>query len=112
MGVIEEWKARNMAEPYPKNVPGPFYVENACCITCGIPTEEAPEVFAWDHNGEFDSHCFVHCQPQTPEAISKGLKAIKHAEIDCIRYRGSDPAIKQRLVEQGSEDNIDPPPTQ
>ena len=96
-----------MAEPYPKNVPGPFYVEDGCCITCGIPTEEAPEVFAWDDEAKWGSHCFVHCQPQTAEALKKVLSAIKHAEVDCIRYRGNDHAIRMQLIEQGSGEQCD-----
>jgi len=99
-----------MAEPYPKNVPGPFYVEDGCCITCGIPTAEAPEVFAWDEDANGGSHCFVYCQPETADALKNVLSAIKHAEIDCIRYRGSDTTIVRQLAEQGSEGNIDPKP--
>ncbi len=41
--------------PFPKNVPGDFYVEDGCCTSCGMPTTEAPELFAYAPDG----HCYV-----------------------------------------------------
>lgn len=39
---------------YPQNVPGPFFVGNEQCITCGAPENEAPSLMAHDKNG----HCY------------------------------------------------------
>jgi hypothetical protein len=50
--------------------------------------------------GDYRS-CIVHHQPSTPSAIDNTLWAIHDSESECIRYRGTDPDILQRLVEMG-----------
>ena len=67
-------------------------------LSCGVPLEEAPEVFAWTSD---NGHCVVVRQPKTPESVDRVLSAIAHAEADCIRYRGTDPGIGRRLVQMG-----------
>ena len=37
-----------MGVSYTKNVAGDFYVEDGCCITCGVPTGIAPDIFEYD----------------------------------------------------------------
>jgi hypothetical protein len=100
--------------PHPKNCEGPFYVEDGCCITCGIPLEIAPEIFAWSdskHESGYNS-CIVMHQPQTAEQLSRTLEAMFAAEVDCVRYRGSDPDIARRIVELNLAHRCDqPPPT-
>jgi hypothetical protein len=32
---------------------------------------------------------------------------MKRTEIDCLRYRGSDPELHRRLVQEGHEDQCD-----
>ncbi|WP_454818816.1 hypothetical protein [Labrys neptuniae] len=96
-------------KPHPANSAGGFYVVDQCCITCGVPLIEAPEVFAWADESPYAS-CIVARQPQTSVALSGTLSAIKNAEVDCIRYRGSDPDIGRRLVEMGAGAQCDQPP--
>lgn len=95
-----------MAEAHPDNVPGPFYVENGCCITCGVPFEVAPDMFDW---AEGDSHCFVKRQPCNPKQLDRMLHAMWSSEVECIRYRGADPTVARRIVEFGSGDSCDLP---
>ena len=95
-----------MAEAHPLNVPGPFYVENGCCIACGVPETIAPEIFDWAPD---ESHCFVACQPRTQREVDRTLEAIWSSEVDCIRYRGRDPRILRRIAEFGSGDCCDEP---
>lgn len=92
--------------PHPKNAPGPFYVENGCCITCMAPHVEAPILMGFDN---LDRHCFVQQQPQTDEEIYRAIRAVRSAEVQCIRYRGHDPDILRRLVEIGEGDACDHP---
>ena len=96
-----------MANPHPCNVPGPFYVEDGCCITCGVPEATAPELFGWT---EGDLHCFVWRQPGSPGETDAMVRALWSAEVDCIRYRGSDPALLKRIAELGSADLCDVDP--
>jgi len=95
--------------PHPENAPGDFYVEDGCCITCGIPLSEAPEVFDWAKGG---NHCIVARQPQSSASVTRTLRAMTNAEVDCIRYRGTDPQVGRRLVEIGLATSCDlaPPP--
>ena len=92
--------------PHPANAPGDFYVEEGCCITCGVPMEEAPEVFAWAGGPESD-HCVVAHQPRTAQSIDRTLNAMWSSEVDCIRYRGADHDIVRRIVEMGNRDLCD-----
>ena len=92
--------------PHPANAPGDFYVEDGCCITCGVPLEEAPDVFVWAGEPE-ESHCVVANQPKTGSAVDRTLNAMWSGEIQCIRYRGADSDIVRRIVEMGHADLCD-----
>lgn len=96
-----------MPEAHPCNAPGPFYVEDGCCITCGVPHETAPGLFGWT---EGDTHCFVRRQPADSEETDAMVRALWSAEVDCIRYRGCDPALLKRIAEFGSAGMCDMDP--
>ena len=85
-------------KPHPKNAPGPFYVENECCMFCMAPHAHAPTLMGFD---DLDKHCFVRQQPQTDEEIYRAILAVRSSEFQCLRYRGHDPDILRRLAEIG-----------
>jgi hypothetical protein len=88
--------------PHPLNTPGDYFVEDACCLTCDVPFVFAPDLFAWEHDGEGRPvHCYVKTQPETPEERGQIFEAIRHAEAGCIIYRGGDRGVQERLVEAG-----------
>ena len=94
--------------PHPKNVPGPFYVVDGCCTACDVPFSEAPELFAYDDQ----NHCFVKRQPRTADELNRTFSAVWAAELQCIRYRGTDPDALRRFAEMGLPelcDNSSPP---
>lgn len=95
-----------MPEAHPQNVAGPFYVEDGCCITCGIPVDAAPDIFDWASD---ETSCVVKRQPVTQTDLDRTMIAISTAEVDCIRYRGVDPAIFLRLAQAGHALNCDVP---
>lgn len=90
---------------YALNVIGPFYVEDGCCTSCGVPQSIAPALFA---ENEHD-HCYVRRQPVGDPETDAMLRVIATQELGCIRYGGSDPAILRRLVECGGADQCDQP---
>jgi ferredoxin len=94
--------------PYPKNVPGSFYVVDGCCIACAIPQGEAPDHFAFDQDG----HCYIKKQPCTQTEIDRMLQAMWSAELDCIRYCGRDSNVFQRLGAMGKPHLCDFPPAE
>jgi hypothetical protein len=94
-------------KPHPQNVPGPFYVEDGCCITCGVPIDAAPDNFGWTEAGD---HCFVKRQPVGLEETDRTLRAMWSAEVDCIRYRGDDPSILTRIAQFGQAGSCDSAP--
>ena len=49
-------------EPYPKNVPGDFVVNDCECISCGAPEAEAPDLITHD-----DKSCYLKEAPSTPK---------------------------------------------
>ena len=94
-------------KPHPKNVPGDFYVENECCVLCGVPQEIAPDLFSpLDEDGE---HCFVRAQPETPDQVQRIIEVIQAAEYRCIRYAGKDVEIRKRIRDVGAGEVCDDP---
>lgn len=92
-----------MAEhkPHPANLPGDFYVEDGCCTMCEVPFAEAPDLFGTCQDPKGYTHCFVKRQPESSDELDQMCRAIRCAELKCIRYRGKDRLIQLRLVEAG-----------
>lgn len=94
------------APPPPTNeaVPdqGDFYVEPDCCLLCGVPEDVAPEVFRTG-----DDHCSIVRQPCSRDDIDRTIRAMWSSEVDCVRYRGRDPAMLERLARAGMASQAD-----
>jgi hypothetical protein len=90
---------------HPANVPGSFYVEDGCCISCGVWEDVAPDLLAWtDENA---GHCYVQRQPETDDEFERMKRAMEVGEVDCIRVRTCKPQWLARLREDGLGDQID-----
>ena len=81
--------------PHPQNVPGDFYVGFDCCLTCEVPTTIAPDLFAYGDEPSFG--CFVKRQPESEAELARMVDVFANQELDCIRYRGDDSGIIERL---------------
>jgi len=92
--------------PHPSNARGDFYVEDGCCLTCAVPFDIAPDLFAWV---EGEGQCYVKKQPATPAELDRMLAAIAAAEAQCIRYKGRERAIGIRLAQTGDGAVCDAP---
>jgi ferredoxin len=90
--------------PYPKNSPGPFYVEKDCCISCQAPYQEAPDLMAHDEDG---GHCFFRQQPETPEEVERAIRACRISCVSAVRYSGDAPEILRRFRELRRTDACD-----
>lgn len=73
-----------------------FYVEPDCCMLCGVPEDIAPEIFETGEN-----HCSVIRQPCSQNEIDRTIRAMWSSEVDCVRYRGDDAAMLERLARAG-----------
>jgi hypothetical protein len=91
--------------PHRANAAGPFYVVDGCCTACGVPESIAPEMFAF-HAG---SHCYVKKQPESTQELERAIQVVRTQELDCIRYRGTDPHVLRRLAEAGEAAACDYP---
>lgn len=89
---------------YPKNVPGDFYVEDGCCLSCGVP-DEAPELISYDD--ENSHHCYFSKQPENESQLNKAIKILWAQELVCMRYAGEDKNILRRLAEADRADICD-----
>jgi hypothetical protein len=87
-----------MPTPHRLNVVGDFYVEAGCCLHCGVLREIAPALFESQ-----DESCFVKRQPKTRDELDRMLRVIRAQDLGCVRYKGRDRAILERLREQGDE---------
>ena len=90
-----------MPEAYPENVPGDFYVEKDCCTCCDVPRAEAPDLFTYAQEPDGYAHCYVSKQPSNSNELEDMLRVIQCAELQCIHYRGNDPAILKRISDVG-----------
>jgi hypothetical protein len=81
---------------------GDFYVEPDCCLLCGVPEAIAPDIF---QTGE--DHCSVIRQPCSPSEIDRTIRAMWSSEVDCVRYRGQDAAMLERLARAGMAGQAD-----
>ena len=88
------------------NAPGDFYVVDECCVTCGIPTTEAPSLFSAVDTEE-SWHCYVQRQPRSQIEIDLMTLTMQCAELDCIRYAGTSRGIQTQLVEAGEGSQCD-----
>ena len=95
--------------PHPANVPGPFYVEDGCCISCGVWEDVAPDLLAWQDVPDEYSHCYVSKQPETDAEFERMKQAMWIGEVDCIRVHNCRPNWERRLREAGFGHQIDPP---
>jgi hypothetical protein len=76
---------------------------------CEVPFSEAPDLFGTVEGPKAYIHCFVKRQPSTPVEVEQMLRAMRYAELECIRYRGVDPSVQQRLFDAGDRrlcDNV------
>lgn len=92
--------------PFPENVPGDFYVEDGCCISCNMPFTEAPDLFSSSAEG----HCFVSRQPTDAGEVHRMINALAVQDVNCVRYKGSNRVIQIKLVAaaEGPQcDNLD-----
>ena len=94
--------------PHPANVPGPFYVEDGCCLACGVWEREAPGLLAWLPYAD-TPHCYVARQPETDAEFEQMKCAMDVGEVDCIRVHGCKPEWADRLRAEGLGNQIDPP---
>lgn len=73
-----------------------FYIEPNCCLRCGVLEAEAPEFFRMDDHG-----CHVVRDPLSAAETNTMVSAMWLSEVDCVRYRGTDQQLLQRLGEAG-----------
>ncbi|MGQ0588271.1 MAG: hypothetical protein ACT4N8_01895 [Sphingosinicella sp.] len=85
-----------MPTPHPANVPGDFYVEDSCCLACGVWETEAPGLLAWLEDGEYP-HCYVARQPETDAEFRQMLRAMEVQDLNCLRVRDCKPEWAQEL---------------
>lgn len=80
------------------NVAGDFYVDEGCCLACGVPEDVAPDLFASDAA----YHCYVQRQPQTPEEVARMAEVFACQDLECIRYAGKDSVVMRSLRKRGA----------
>jgi hypothetical protein len=87
--------SRESESAEPKSTFGDFYVEETCCMSCGVPQAIAPDLVGWTN--EDLQQCNWVKQPQTADELDRAIQIIHAQEIGCHRYSGSDRAILRRL---------------
>ncbi len=75
----------DLANRYPENVPGSYYVDNQC-IDCDLCRETAPANFSRQDDGGYS---YVFKQPASPEEAALCKEAMEGCPVEAI---GSDGA--------------------
>lgn len=91
---------------YHRNAPGPFFVEDGCCIECQAPWGEAPDLIAHDDEGDYP-HCYFRRQPGTAEELERAVSACSVSCVKAVRYAGDDPGILDRFRAHNAEESCD-----
>src|SRR5688572_27298590 len=68
----------DIANRYPENVPGKYYVDNQC-IDCDLCRETAPDNFTRNDDGGYS---FVFKQPGSPEEESQCKEAMEGCPVE------------------------------
>jgi len=74
----------DVANKYPENVDGKFYVDDQC-IDCDLCRETAPANFKRNDDG---GHSFVYKQPESPEEESLCKEAMEGCPVEAIGNDG------------------------
>jgi ferredoxin len=74
----------DIANKYPENVPGKFYVDNQC-IDCDLCRETAPNNFKRNDDGGYS---FVYKQPSSPEEEAQCKEAKEGCPVEAIGDNG------------------------
>lgn len=76
----------DIANRYPQNVPGKFYVDDQC-IDCDLCREHAPASFARNDDG---GHSFVLAQPVSQDEIDRCEEAAENCPVEAIGNDGDE----------------------
>jgi len=71
---------------HPRNVPGPFYVDDSC-IDCDLCRENAPAFFRRDDDSGFS---YIWHQPVTPEEMAEAEAALNGCPTESIGNDGEE----------------------
>jgi ferredoxin len=75
----------DVANKYPENVPGKYYVDNQC-IDCDLCRETAPDNFKRNDEGGYS---YVYKQPETPEEEARCKEAKEGCPVEAIGDNGA-----------------------
>src|SRR5687767_2898056 len=92
------WQLMNDQEikRFPKNAPGPFYVEDDICMHCGAPEAAAPDLMDFD---EESRSCYFKKQPSTPEELEQAMQAVWVSCCESVHYSTEDSVVLQQINE-------------
>jgi ferredoxin len=75
----------DVANKYPENIPGKYYVDNQC-IDCDLCRETAPDNYKRNDDGGYS---FVYKQPTTPEEEARCKEAKEGCPVEAIGDNGA-----------------------
>jgi len=75
----------DVANKYPENVPGKYYVDNQC-IDCDLCRETAPDNFKRNEDGGYS---FVYKQPESAEEEARCKEAKEGCPVEAIGDNGA-----------------------
>ena len=75
----------DIANKYPDNVPGKYYVDNQC-IDCDLCRETAPDEISTRSND--GGYSFVYKQPSSPEEEARCKEAMEGCPVEAIGNNG------------------------
>lgn len=83
-----------------------FYVQQGCCMSCGVPQAIAPELVGWRDQTQ-QLKCYWIKQPETADELDRAIEILHTQELGWHRYAGNDPAILKRCPPE-DRDHVHP----
>jgi ferredoxin len=83
--VVSKKIMADVANRYPENRPGKYYVDNQC-IDCDLCRETAPSNFGRNDDGGYS---YVFKQPETPEEEKLSKEAMEGCPVEAIGDNGA-----------------------
>jgi ferredoxin len=80
-----EFFMADVANKYPENVPGKYYVDNQC-IDCDLCRETAPDNFKRNEDGGYS---YVSKQPENPDEETRCKEAKEGCPVEAIGDNGA-----------------------
>jgi hypothetical protein len=75
---------------------GDFYLQQGCCMSCGVPQAVAPALVGWVDDQNSTDWYWIR-QLRNSDELRQAIRVIHEQDLDCHRYAGTDRKVIRGL---------------